>query len=231
MHSMHDEFRELYLKHWSSFEPFYRSVSNPPLSSPLLISPSDRYQLQPTKLFVIGQETHSWYNEVAANFTGPALVDALMTVYKDEFQRGANYKRTPFWRFIRGLEPMLGIEPTEILWGNIHKCDRNGDRPFGLEAELRQRFPVLTEEIRIGNPDVVLFFTGINGQNDDFIRDWFPGYERFEVLGSDGRLAMIKHPHLPNRTFKMDHPNYLSRCGRRKWDQALEVVHEFTRNQ
>jgi hypothetical protein len=231
MDSMRDEFRELYLKHWSGFEAFYRTISNPPLSSPLLISPSDRYQLQSTKLFVIGQETHSWYNDVAANLTGPALVDALMTKYKDEFQRARTYSRPPFWRFIRGLESKLGIEPTEILWSNIHSCDRNGRRPYGLEAELRQHFPVLQEEIRIGSPDVVLFFTGINGHNDDFLRDRFPDYERLEVLGSDGRLAMIKHPQLPRRTFKMDHPNYLSRCGRRKWGQALEVVHEFTRNQ
>jgi hypothetical protein len=230
MDSMHGEFRELYLKHWLGFETFYRSVSNPPLSCPLLIDPPDRYRSQPIKLFVVGRETRSWYNDTAEKLSGTQLIDQLMSIYRSVFQVGIGLRRSVFWQYIRQLEHEIGIERGQVLWSNIHKCDHGQGPPSPeLAAKLRECLPVLSEEIRIGRPDVVIFFTGSKQQNDGALHNWFPDFESFEIHGSNGCIVQIKHPWLPQRTFKTDHPRALKMRG--NWKPVLSALRELARNE
>ena len=205
---MEEKFRELYQKFWPALEPVL--LSDTGMSPPLLLSPPDHYQRQNTRLFVVGQETNTWYNDRLRDKRGDAAIDALMTIYKDEFRLGLKWP-TVFWQAVRDVERRLGIETGAILWSNLNKADQNDGPPSRqLEEQLLKVFPVLQSELVISKPDVVIFFTG--PAYDRLIASSLEG-SHFQPVESTGlperEFAQVKHEVLPERSFRTYHPKHL----------------------
>jgi hypothetical protein len=212
-------FRELYAPLWPPFEQYLRE--KPELSPPLLINPLDDYANQLLRLFVIGQETRTWYNDVMEKYTGIDVMNELMDVYKNKFRLGlCKRRRSAFLGFLRALERRLGIKAGAVVWSNINKVDQKGRRPSEeVQEKVHQLFPVLAEEIRIARADSVVFLTG-HGY-DHRIHSLFPG-ARFtcdEELGS--LLSSVSHDSLPSKTYRTNHPHWLLRSRGNWWRRVL----------
>jgi hypothetical protein len=213
-----DLFSDLYKRHWPAFFQYHQSRND--LSPPLLVNPLDNYTCQTTRLFVVGQETKTWYN------TEPMTIVRLMTIYKDEFKLGmacGKHRRGAFWRFIRCLEQGLGIAKGAMVWSNLNKVDQNGGRPDDdVRDDIFNTFPVLPVEIRLAAPDVVIFLTGWG--YDKFLQQTvFPGAQFDAVDGGNGRrLARVVRQGLPTRSFRTYHPSYLQRSG--KWAEVRDLL-------
>ena len=182
-------FRQLYERYWPEFESFARS--QPDLSPPLLINPPDSYASQRTKLFIVGQETRGWYNDIVAGATGTCVIDVLMNIYKHRFRLGVGKgRRSAFWDFVRQLETGLGIEQGAVLWSNVNKVDQKGRRPpRKIWREVRRLFPVLSGELELAKPDLVVFLTGRG--YDKYLQGCFPGSTFREVDGYGSLLATL----------------------------------------
>lgn len=75
---------------------------------------------------------------------------------------------------------------------------------------------ILREEIKILNPNAVVFVTGPN--YDMFIKKTFQDICFEQVKTFDiNEIAILKHKELPNKSIRVYHPGYQNRLGGRKY--------------
>ena len=210
-------FLDLYADHWPQLVKLLRR--EPRLSPPLLIDSADRLANQPLRLFVVGQQTNSWYNDEVPIRKSPRAIEALQAIYAD-FSLGLTHP-SPFWQAVRELEHGLGVEPGHVLWGNLNRADFEAGRPPSeLEAEMLRVFPLLPEELSAASPDLVVFFTG--PAYDGLLSTALPDAVITPVRGFGRALAEVRHSSLPMRSFRAYHPKYLRLSG--AWKKVLGAV-------
>ena len=201
--------RQLYEANLEQLVQFANQFPNEGLSRPLLMQPL-AYFNQPTKLFIVGQETYGWNCEHAS-------VDALLEKYT-EFNMGEKYYSTPFWNVTRKVESVLGIEKYSCAWSNLNRFDQDQGPPTEkiLEAVSKLDF-LVREEIRILKPDICLFYT--NRKYDQRIETLFPGvqFHNIEVL-PECHFTRLIHDALPKLTFRTPHPKTIRMQG---WEEAF----------
>jgi hypothetical protein len=161
---------------------------------------------------VVGQQTFGCGSAVSSS------VDDLLAEYRS-FYLGQHYRRTPFWQAARRLYRSLSPDGAEgaFLWTNLVKLDQFQSRPEAAVEDLVCDLRLLPAEMLITCPDVVVFFTGPN--YDARLRRTFPGV----VYQAQSReIAQLKHPGLPNRSYRTYHPAYLRRS--RRWYVLDEIA-------
>lgn len=168
---------------------------------------------------IIGQQTRGWNCEIED-------FDAQLECYKD-FDLGRTYYASPFWNIYHKFEKnILGNEYCSV-WGNINKYDLKKDKPYGkYEEEISKLDYLLREEIKILNPDIVIFLCGYTF--DERIVSQYNGLELIPVKNWKFReLIQFKHKDLPIHTYRTYHPNYLRRS---KLENAIiKEISEKTR--
>jgi hypothetical protein len=171
------------------------------------------------KILFIGQENYGWYyNDGIYNEGICDNVEYGMCKYKD-FALGAEYLKTPYWRYVHEINAHLNPGKNKnFLTTNVSKfCAGGGPLDWETHKECVKHFDCLREEIKILNPDVIIFFSG--PQYDDKIREQFNKDElKFETVFEDigvQELARIKGDYLPKHTYRIYHPNYLQRSKKR----------------
>jgi hypothetical protein len=114
------------------------------------------------RLIFVGQETHGWWTNGphdTAAVTVPAVMDFYQSSGMNEYRVRAN---SPFWRAIRKLASSFGVAgfPEAILTGNLFPCDSDKAQAPEILLETMRRWRILPEELRILDPEVVIFFAG-----------------------------------------------------------------------
>ncbi|TKZ36428.1 hypothetical protein [Brachyspira catarrhinii] len=73
---------------------------------------------------------------------------------------------------------------------------------------IDKKFNILKDEIKIINPDIVLFLTGPD--YDDYIKTQLEGVKFHKLENSDyekSQFARVEHEVLPKKSFRIYHPN------------------------
>ena len=122
------------------------------VNGPFLISSSEAYEGSKLKIAFVGQETRGWACTYNIN-------DQIEKYQK--FNYGEEYYSSPFWNVIRKTEKSFQCKPYSSAWLNINRYDQSGRRPNreNLKKLATLDF-LLLEEIKILNPDILIFFTG-----------------------------------------------------------------------
>ena len=173
------------------------------------------------KIVFIGQEPNTWI------FRAWDEIEESLKRYKEfGLAKEAKYV-TPFWRALKlvnkTLNPNLGQEC--FFWTNVSKYSTyEGKKVKESEFEfINQKLNILQEEIKILNPDVVIFFSGPN--YDNWINPQFDGEIKFEQVNEDipkKELARLIHKDLPKHTYRTYHPSSLQR--QKKWNYIQLIV-------
>jgi len=202
---MKEQLLKAYKYRQADFKTVKTKFADEDMAGPFLMSPNDKYALQPYPLLIVGQETNGWGYDVED-------LNKQMKVY-EYFNVGNDYYASPFWNVTRKVEKALGNEPHTCAWTNISKFDLDGGRSYGeYETAIATLDNLLAIEINIIKPKVCLFFSGPSF--DGRIKNIFPDIEFVAVAGHTSRqLSQLKHPDLPVLTFRSYHPNYLRRSG------------------
>lgn len=200
------DLEEIYKKHEDGLKAIYAELEKNDLydgcSYPLLLSTWDG---EPTpKAMFFGQETNGWGDS--------ETIEGLMEGYR-RFDLGVNYPSL-FWNYLWSMSDILGLSGDHpFLWNNINKfgnADSKG-RPADMVTELENKhFNVLAEELDAIKPEVCVFFTGPNYDED--IRAKLPDVEFIPIEGYETRwFARLKSKHLPENSFRIYHPGYGNR--------------------
>jgi len=207
-----------YVNRIADFQRIHESCPDS-ICGPLLISPNEKYALQPYPLLIIGQETNGW-----GICKSPVTQEGLMKlmVEYEEFCVGKDYYASPFWNVTRKIEQLLGNEPFSCAWTNISKYDLNCGRPDAEHEKILSPMDnLLVDEIRIMKPKICIFFTGY--LLDYRIQNIFKNVEFLQVNGfTSSQLCQLKHDQLPLLTYRTYHPGYLRRGGLE--EQFIEFI-------
>lgn len=185
---------------------------------PLTIQPPQGYQDSRMKVMYFGQETNGWSDPLNKDlpFHKDLKMQDLLRIY-DEFANNKNGVRHSgqFWTAVNHFQRDFSqIEPDcRFLYNNLIKMGKLWDKgkpPASVMEWQSGWFDLICDEIRILNPDVIIFFSG---PNYDYLIRRILGQVSFEeVAGYKTRkLARVVSPKLPYQSFRTYHPNYLWR--------------------
>ena len=173
------------------------------------------YNKMKYKILIVGQENDGW------GFQNEAILSMYDTL---DFLDSKDYNdMRPFFSFpynfcksINNLEDIKDSKKTYFTWVNLREFSFNEEpkTSLGKEAQsiIDNEFNILEEEIKIINPDIVLFLTGPN--YDYYIKNQLNGVE-FKTIENYGirQFARVEHKSLPKNSFRIYHPVYLRRRG------------------
>lgn len=237
--TMNAELEALYRSHWDALVrciPLRRHYS-----WPLLVRVNESYAGMNRRCLFVGQEAYGWGQGEYGPFD-PLKIDdpvrALLDLYR-VFNFGENYRATPFWIACRSLHRRLNPnrDPFGLAWSCLGRVDRwrppepNARAEDYVERAMAQ-LPLLREEIRILEADVVVFFFGPN--YIPLLKLTLPGIELRNLdadLPEGGILLRgVAYRELPSGAdaFFTYHPGYLQR--RRRLTAVIEAIARLTQD-
>jgi len=189
-------------------------ISYKGVSGPLFLSVTDEYEQSRTKVLLIGQQTNEW----------GALTNSLEEIlecYK-KFEMGKHHPDSSFWRAACQLNNDINPNGPEraFLWSNLVKVDQNGKRATRVVEELIGKANLLQEEIKILQPQVVIFLTGPD--YDQRLEATFPGLKYSNLSRWTRKLESNS---LPSNSYRTYHPSWLLKS--RNWDELKIIVNDI----
>ncbi len=182
-------------------------------SNPLLINiDEDKFYASDIKIMIFGQETNSWYGDFNPN------INFSLEKYSEFFNSDYCYSYGgQFWngvkKFNNKFKERYHQKNIYLIWNNICKIgnsqrNTNTSANYILEVE-KNYFSIISKEIEIINPDIILFFTGPN--YDCFIENKFLNIKKIEINGFNYRQLIQLDFEDRKNLFRAYHPNYLWR--------------------
>lgn len=214
---MNNSLKQLYNSKWTEYynelqkiwkgDKFVKKPTNPLL---LKIDNETDFKKAEIRIMIFGQETNGWYENSDD-------LESIINAYQEFF--GTDYCYSyggQFWngvnRFRSMLQEKYPDKKIRLVWNNLvktGKSDGRGMPPDYIYQIERYNFEVIKEELKIVNPNVVLFLSGPN--YDKIIKDNF-GALKYEPLApfSERQLSKIAFDSV-DFCFRTYHPNYLWR--------------------
>ena len=190
----------------------------------LLPSVPQNYQKSKYKIMVIGQELNGGYG-----IRSEPRITMLDNLRGQSFD---SCKQRCFFSFpaelchaVNEIGGKLNIKEIRsyFVWAEIKKFSyhkktnsKNKAPRTQLNKEVQNlidaKFNILEDEIRIINPNIVLFLTG--HRYDNYIKAQLDGVDFKAVKGyKEKQFARVEHEALPKNSFRIYHPSYLRRSG------------------
>lgn len=187
-------------------------------TNPLLLDVPEEYFLANCKILIFGQETNDW----DGLFPHPKNIDHLLENYRAFYNTDCCFSYGgQFWNGVSSLKKAFTEKLTKsgktqsIVWNNIIKIGKVNNKGTPNNQILKWQdawFDVVSFEVSVLEPDIVIFFTGPH--YDKFITRVF-GDAIFERLNrrESRQLARVKSRFLPEYAIRTYHPGYLWRNG------------------
>lgn len=187
---------------------------------------TDEYINNKIKIMIIGQESYGWYY--------PNNIKESMELTKNFLYD--NYY-TIFWEFSYELEKSINGEKPfnkySYFYSNIFRIcvDSVYAKHLIYNSELSDEYiskiQTLSSEIKIVDPDVIVFLSGPN--YDKYISNIYKGLEfcRLDDNYDVRELSRLMHTELPNNTFRLYHPMYANRYRDKYWDKIINIISNF----
>src|SRR5258708_7205087 len=203
---------QLYSAHWDDLIKHGAVLCRPIPTNPMLLQLDEgAFSSASKRILISGQE-----NPGCGRF-GTSIHDQMAGYFRFFIKRQfyPEVGRSAFWKafryFERELRQLFGKDDCTFIYQNLSKMGRY-DCENGVTPEIRQlerdHFPVLRHEMAILQPDIVLFLTGPN--RDDDIRFHFPEVQ-LSAAGTESnlrRLAWLSSRDLPFASLRLYHPSY-----------------------
>lgn len=166
------------------------------------------YEKMKYKILIVGQENNGYGYE-----TEPKK-SMLFTL---DFQSNRYYDNAPFFSFpysfcasINDCDNEKYSKKSYLAWVNLKEFsfETSSKKPLNEKAQniIDNEYNILEEEIKIINPDIVLFLTG--PKYDEYIKKQLKGVQYSNVENYDIEdFARLEHPILKNKkAFRIHHP-------------------------
>ena len=219
---------ELYAPQWTALIENGHKIKGPVPTSPMLLCFDEvEFSQADKRIMICGQETWEW------DEFGSSMEDCMES-YKSFFIDGEfydGYGVSAFWKAFRFFESQFSRifegQKIQFIWQNLAKIGRN-DGATGVTDEIRslerEYLPVFRDEMKLLQPDVVLFLTGPNRDHD--IKFHFPNAD-FQQAGDEPNLrrrAFVSSADLPPATLRLYHPSYFCAWTEQYRDEAVSLI-------
>lgn len=208
---INEQLKELYISSLPGLSKMYSnldSIGEENYVGPLLLYCwEEQYLSSKHHLMIIGQETDGWLDDYIRT---EADVECSIQHYKS-FSLGKNSNKISlFWRYAYDINYMInGSDNLNFVWNNVNKfgIDGKGKPSDVVLAEENANFNLLQREIDIVSPDICIFVSGPNYDNDlkkkipDLTFEPFYDYTVREA-------SRLLSSHLPKKSYRIYHPRY-----------------------
>lgn len=143
-------------------------------SSPLLLKvDTEKWLCADVKIMIFGQETKGWAMPSSGEDKVLALMDQYYNFFYSKGRKNSPRNKTFFQGFDRVSSciknsPIYKNKSVDIIWNNINKVGKK--KGTGVKDNIRDiersYFNVIAEEIKLLQPDLLIFFTGPNRDGD-----------------------------------------------------------------
>jgi len=215
------------------------------ISGPFLVSVTQEYIDSKKKIIVVGQETFGWLN-----YKVFCSSDKKIQIYLEEygnfdfgiFKNQSKKYNSPFMNEFRKIvKRCSGDIHRSVLWLNINMFDYNKCSIFLAQKEIQAfifqvQKRLFVDQLKILEPNVIIFFAGINTNYEKMIKDYYyPNtiFKEVDIFKEDRNinkpgiyLYLLKHYQLPSLTFLTCHPNRLYRSGKHIKDRVIDYIVE-----
>lgn len=215
-------------------------ASNELFAGPDLISLTNAYINSGFKVAFIGKEQNDWAYSYHDFITQPAFNDldhAIIEYEKFDFAKA--YYKSPYWQFFDAINAIAhGTEAPRqtLLWTNLIKFvyrqyvkDNSAEKRTrsivhvaGSEPFLELSRALFHAEMTASKPDACIFTTGPH--LDVVLQRYYPGVVFVPLDLPVRAMARLEHPDLPKHSYRVYHPNYLSRDRKGRWDRVLAIL-------
>lgn len=243
MENINDKLQALYNANIDGIHKIFYSNKN--IDGPHLMFCNDElYKSSKRKIMFIGQEgTGNVFRDYLGHPSDPNLkgerihysnipklfLQNCIQNYIDIFNKQQVKPGGEFWRQLLKINKALNGEQSTngFLYNNVSKycnCESNGKPPLTWVDHkfVVENLNILSKEIEITKPDVIIFLTGPN--YDEKISCQFEGEMNFISINEEipsRVLAKVIHPLLPKYTYRTYHPAYLKR---KKLDYINHII-------
>ncbi|NNK83044.1 MAG: hypothetical protein HKO92_07960 [Flavobacteriaceae bacterium] len=213
---MTSKLTQLYLSKWNLLSSSLKALKVNSLyifkpTNPLLLTVNNDYLDADIKIMIFGQETNSWFNKFNS-------VEELQNAYKNFFLE-KNYKKRggQFWNGTNQLVSLISNEfpnkKVSFIWNNIIKIGKYNKKnkpPEYIQEVETKYFNVVSKEIEILNPDIIVFFSG--PYYDNILKSKLSRcvFKKIQSNIPCRQLAKINYDNFSN-CYRTYHPNYLYR--------------------
>ncbi len=184
------------------------------LEGPFLVAVTDDYLAARPRIVIVGQETLGWIGPYAEFLSQGSVSDSVAEFVRFDF--GLTKGRSVFWRKVGEIRnELFGPDASRknMMWLNLFKFDDDRDNkamigsPY-MDAALSLQGDIVAEEIRILDPQCVIFLTG--PEYDASMKRAIPNTELRPVGDHPiNEMAQVVGPTVPQLSFRTYHPNYL----------------------
>ena len=202
-------------------------------TNPLMLKVNNDWVKADLKVMVFGQENNIWGGEFGNDGAFCGQINEIINIYEKFYLNDEMYA-CPFWNEYRNLRNQIKKQDKNIsfLWNNVVKIGRLG---IGCLPEIHkittENFNVISDEINILKPDVLIFFTGPNYDNKIF--DSLGKHSKISIGNFNPRqICEIKFDTDYNLKYSIRtyHPGYLYRNKERKRIHIEELVLNVNKN-
>ena len=205
---------KLFESKWGIVEKVCNAIKNKELKIVLhLACVPPNYEKMKYKILIVGQENDGWEMEDNARLSMFATLDFLDSKDYNDIRPFFSFPYK-FCKSINNLGNIQDSKKTYFTWVNLKafSFDKKPKMPLNKEAQdiIDNEFNILEEEIKIINPDIVLFLTG--QKYDEYIKKQLKGVQYYNVENYDTEdFARLEHPILKNKkAFRIHHPRAFS---------------------
>ncbi len=179
------------------------------LDGPFLMSSrEDLYRKATVKILFVGQESYRLRGRNKSE-----SYDIIPLMENNIYVVEETHTNSPFWHSVFKITEALNPELKNkscFFWTNVSKYSVDGGSLLPNEHKfiVEQTNNILLDEIKIIEPDVVVFFSGPD--YDDKIRIQFDDQLQFEKITGNiapREFARMVHPSLPRNSFRTYHPS------------------------
>ena len=207
-----EPFTQLYQRHQEQINDVHRRCEeNCPkegqaMRGPYLIEPNDAYLNAAVKVVFVGQESGDWK-------TSECEIEKQLACYRDFNLNGrADGPVHPgaFWNVIRKLEAELIGTSHACAALNLNRFSQHGRSPSGQNQRILSELDfLLLEELKLLQPDIVIFFTGprYDPRLNALLQVSHSAVEGFTTR----QLSKIHSAELSAKIYRTYHPTYLRR--------------------
>jgi len=159
---MNENLKELYENKWNDL---LLNAKETDATHPLLIKVDNRYENADIKVMIVGQETDGWCGSLEDKKRD---VQSVQNTYFNYLYKNNKKYNRPFWNrnnfryFKEEITKMFPEKEVAFIWNNISKIGKNsrGEPTKKIENLEKKYFDVFEEELKILNPDIIIFRTG-----------------------------------------------------------------------
>ena len=202
----------LYRNHWADLITNGSLVDLPKPTNPMLLKIDEaKYEAASLRIIICGQENWGW------DPFGTSIEEGMQGYWdffvKEKFYNGVN--RSAYWKAFRYFKEEISRHFANIncyyIYQNISKIARH-DNVTGVTPSIRslerKYFPVFKSEIEILSPNIIIFLTGPNRDDDIIFHFKDASFKPTQYENNLRKLAQVVHNQLPACTFRTYHPAY-----------------------